>query len=123
MKIVIPSNSDKRAKLASDILAKILRDGETSPLKMIVTDVLKKSVESVSTKTDLANELRRKAEVQIEERNNEMKGVDQFIRSSRDILMGLFPNEVKKLTEYGFEVDENSSKKDAEKKKKTNEAK
>lgn len=90
---------------------------------MIVTDVLKKSVESVSTKTDLANELRRKAEVQIEERNNEMKGVDQFIRSSRDILMGLFPNEVKKLTEYGFEVDENSSKKDAEKKKKTNEAK
>lgn len=113
MKIVIPTNSDKRAKLAQDIMGKATQDGDKSPIKTIITEPLKINVASVELKTKQANEFRRQAEVLIEERNNLMKEVDQFIRSSRDILSGIFPNEPKKLTEYGFDVDENTSKKTA----------
>ncbi|WP_320052591.1 hypothetical protein [uncultured Acetobacteroides sp.] len=117
MKIVIPTNLDKRAKLAKDIMGRATQDGEKSPIKTIISDPLKAKIETVEVKAKQANEYRRQVEVLIEERNNLMKEVDQFIRSSRDILTGIFPNEPKKLTEYGFEVDENRSKKSSAPKK------
>lgn len=110
MKVIIPSHPDDKADLASDIVSKVKADGELSPLKFILNDELSAKVEVIRAKTKQATEFRRQSEVLIEERNNMLKDVEQFIRSSRDILTGLYPNEPKKLTEYGFEVDQATSK-------------
>ncbi|WP_047450255.1 hypothetical protein [Alistipes sp. ZOR0009] len=110
MKIDIPGHPDNKANLAAGIIAKHEKDGEASPIKLLVTPDVKVNVDKITSKTKQAVELRRQSEVLIEERNNLVKDVDQFIRGCRDILMALYPDEPKKLTEYGFDVVTNPSK-------------
>lgn len=110
MKIVIPGHPDKKAVLAGDIMTRAAVDGEQSPIKVLITKEVADKVAAIQQKTKQANEFRRQSEVLIEERDNLVKDVEQFIRSCRDILGGLYPNEPKKLTEYGFEVDETAAK-------------
>ena len=110
MKIVIPGHPDKKAMLAGDIVKRASQDGELSPIKVLISKDISDKIEAIQQKTKQANEFRRQSEVLIEERDLLVKDVEQFIRSCRDILGGLYPNEPKKLTEYGFEVDETAAK-------------
>ncbi|WP_320053520.1 hypothetical protein [uncultured Acetobacteroides sp.] len=50
-------------------------------------------------------------------RNAEAKKVEQFLRSVRDVVNATYPDQTKKLTEYGFEVNEAApkAKKDSKK--------
>lgn len=110
MKIGIPSNPDKKALLAKDILTRAVDEGALSPLKPLINDQITAKVNAITAKTKQAVEMRHQSEILIEQRNNMIADVEQFIRSSRDILTGIYPNEMKRLTEYGFEVVENSTK-------------
>lgn len=104
MKIIIPRNPDDRIKLGRDIAARTKQDAEQSPLRVVLTPDVEAKIKLASEKSAQAAELRSQSEVLMQERNNMLADVDQFIRSSRDILVGVYPTETKKLTEYGFEV-------------------
>ena len=68
------------------------------------------SVANLNTLTKRAEELRRQSELATEQRDQEAKKVEQFLRSVRDVVNANFPDQPKKLTEYGFEVDETTAK-------------
>ena len=110
MKVEIPSNPDKKAVLAIDILTRAVDEGPQSPLKPLINDQITTKINAIRAKTKQATEMRHQSEVLIEQRNNMIPDVEQFIRSSRDILSGIYPNEMKRLTEYGFVVVENTTK-------------
>ena len=118
MRTVIPENPDKKGKLGDSILTKHTADGPASIITHLVKDDVKGSIANLNALSKRADELRREAEATYEQRNLEAKKVDQFLRSVRDVVNATYPDQPKKLTEYGFEVNEVASKAKAEKKAK-----
>ena len=110
MKVKIPREPFKMGVLGESILAKNTADGASSIISVLVKDDVKVSVANLNTLTKRAEELRRQSELATEQRDQEAKKVEQFLRSVRDVVNANFPDQPKKLTEYGFEVDETTAK-------------
>ena len=110
MKVKIPREPFKMGVLGESILAKHTADGASSIISVLVKDDVKVSVANLNTLTKRAEELRRQSELATEQRDQEAKKVEQFLRSVRDVVNANFPDQPKKRTEYGFEVDETTAK-------------
>jgi hypothetical protein len=110
MKYKIPREPYKIGALGESILAKHTADGASSIISVLVKDDVKVSVANLKELTKRAEELRRQGEEAYAQRDQEAKKVEQFLRSVRDVVNASFPDEPKKLTEYGFEVDETTAK-------------
>ncbi|WP_320052875.1 hypothetical protein [uncultured Acetobacteroides sp.] len=118
MRALVPENPDKKGKLGDAILTKHAADGPESIIVHLVKDDIKESIDNLNALSRRADELRREAEATYALRNLESKKVDKFIRSVRDVVNATFRDQPKKLTEYGFEVNEAKPKAKAEKKAK-----
>lgn len=110
MRTPIPEDPRKLSSLGEAALAKHDADGAASIITVLVKDEVKVSVANLKEFTARAEELRRQSEEMTERRNLEAKKVEQFLRSVRDVVNASFPDQPKKLTEYGFEVNEVASK-------------
>lgn len=109
MRVEIPDNPVERLDLASDIYKKHTADGTTSPLNAIATDnwsVEGPKIALCIAKHDEAEESKRKMEALYKERDLLLAGIDNAIRSSRDVLAGVHHDNMKRLADWGFTVVE-----------------
>lgn len=113
VRVTIPANVQEAIELAGIIRAKHQADGETSPLNTLQDHSWTES----SAKLDLcqqqhlkAEELRRQMELAYRERDALFKPISETIKASRDLLMGVYRSQPKKLGDWGFRVSDNPSK-------------
>ena len=109
IRINIPKNPAEKIALAQKVNGKHVADGNTSPLKLMQGN----SWDTVGPVADecyhvhgQAEEMSRKAEELYRQRDAMLLKIDDALKSSRDLLMGVYRSEPKKLGEWGFEVDD-----------------
>lgn len=109
LRIVIPRKIDELLKLAGLIYNKHLLDGAKSPLRTLSDynwDEHGPKLQQAIAKHAEAEEYRRRMEQAYRERDLLMEDVDGLIKSSRDLLKGMYKKTPKKLGEWGFEVND-----------------
>jgi hypothetical protein len=109
IRITIPRNTGELLKLADLIYARHKQDGDSSPLKSMedynwseTSDKLKQAKEL----QDQVEALRKQAEglqAQIDALAIDVKG---SVTGSRDVLLGVYKKNPKKLGDWGYEVDD-----------------
>lgn len=111
-RIDVPKNPDELIALAKGILAKHTADGANSPLAGLNMADFTAKTTAADTKNQLAAKLYRDAEAATADRklasgeDNPQSGtVTQYVRSVRDILMGLNKGNEQKLGDWHFTVD------------------
>ena len=98
--------------MAKGILAKHTADGATSPLAGLDVADFTAKVSSADTENQSATKLRRDAEKATQNRDLALGGdsapkgsVAFYVRSARDILLGLNKGSEQRLGDWSFEVD------------------
>ena len=114
MRVEIPKNPEELLKLATSINKKHVADGAASPLKLMADykweNEAPKLVQA-QAKHDEAESLKKKMDTAYRERDLLMSNTTNIVRSSRDLLMGINHDNVKRLGEWGFNVDAASASK------------
>lgn len=109
IRIKIPIKPVEIIALAKRVDVKHLADGTSSPLNIMQTNswgtVGPIATECMNIHLE-AEEYSRKAEELYDKRDTMLKQIDDAVKASRDLLIGLYRNEPKKLGEWGFEVDD-----------------
>jgi len=108
MRVRIPKNPEELLKLATTINKKHIEDGVNSPLKSMVdykweTEAPKLAL--AQAKHDEAEDYKKKMETAYRERDVIMSKTTSIVRSSRDVLAGINPDNMKRLGEWGFKVE------------------
>ena len=106
-RIDIPRNVEELLDLASDVHKKHLADGEASPLKSLQDydwAVEGPKIQLALVKHKEAESLRRQMELAYKERDKLIGNVEGIVKSSRDVLKGVYSKTVKKLGEWGFDI-------------------
>ncbi len=106
-RVKIPTDPSERITLAKAISAKHADLGAASPLNDMEDEAdYSASLAKADTQDAKADKARKEAETATGERNKHMPAVDGGIRARRDVLLGKYRSNPKKLTEFGFEVDD-----------------
>jgi len=106
-RVKIPTNPEELLNLGSNILKRHTELGDSSPLNTLIANswaVNGPKVAEGIIKHQNAMELSRKAEVATKERNILLPDITESIKASRDLLLGVYRDNPKKLSEFGFEV-------------------
>lgn len=109
VRIVMPTNVGELLKLANRVYQKHLEDGKNSPLHALQDykwDEIGPNLALAAAKHEEAEELSRRAEIAYRERDRLMGDVPGIMRVTRDLLKAIFKKSVKKLGEWGFEVND-----------------
>lgn len=119
-RVNIPINPRELIDLCLSVAAAHQKQGKDSPLSILAWDAVNPAIteaDELDTKiTDLSRELdkltqRRKTLIE------KPGGLGDFARQSRDVLSGVYRNEMKRLGDFGFDVlDSPKVKKPSEKK-------
>ena len=104
-KIVIPSNPKELLELAKKIYQKHESDGDSSLLKPLNWDEIGAKINEGLQLHEKAEELQREMEKAYENRDIIIEEVEDKIKRSRDLLKGIHRDDLKKLGDYGFEVN------------------
>ncbi|MEK7684686.1 MAG: hypothetical protein AAB466_04620 [Verrucomicrobiota bacterium] len=112
-RITIPTTAGDLIDLASSIEEQHTELGKDSPLALLDWKTASPQIKEASDVQDKINKLSKELEKLIERRNNLIDPLSGFVRSSRDILSGVFRSEMKKLSDFGFEVDDSPKAKKA----------
>ncbi len=112
MRINIPKNPEQVIQLAQRVLAKHTADGTVSPLSGLDMADMTAKTAAADTQNQSAAKLRRDAEAATQNRDlalgtdNAARGtVAHYVRSVRDMLLGLHKGNEQRLGDWGFEVD------------------
>jgi hypothetical protein len=108
MRVVIPRKPEDVINLGIAINKKHTEDGATSPLSSLKDyswTVEGPNLEKAKAKHDEAEELRKQMEKAYKERDLLMANVPAIIRASRDVLTGINRQNMKRLGDWGFIVD------------------
>ena len=113
VRVSIPANVQEAIELAGMVRAKHQADGESSPLRALQDH----NWTEVSAKLDACNqlhlkakELRRQMELAYRERDALFNPISEVLRASRDVLMGVYRTQPKKLGDWGFKVSDSPSR-------------
>ncbi|HMN88640.1 MAG TPA: hypothetical protein PKD70_09980 [Saprospiraceae bacterium] len=109
IRIIIPTNVGELLQLAGRIYARHQADGSNSPLHAITDDNWNEygpKIKEAMAKHNEAEEYARRAEQAYRERDAIIKGLDNLVKRSRDLLKAIFKKTPKKLGEWGFEVND-----------------
>ena len=112
-RIQIPKNVQEVLELAEIINAKHTTDGESSPLNSLQDLNLKgigTRVAACQVQHLKAEELRRQMELAYRERDAMLKPISETIKATRDLLLGVFRTQPKRLGDWGFTVSDGPSK-------------
>ena len=112
VRVEIPRNAADLLSLGEKIYAKHTELAATSPLNMLQShkwDVNGPQVANALTLHNKAEEYKRLAEEAYRERDLLVGEIDESIKSSRDLLLGVYRDNPKQLGQWGFEVNDTVS--------------
>ena len=103
-RVEIPKNPKEMLDLASKVYAKHNIDGPSSKLSILDWNIVGPTIVLSLEKHNLAEDLNRQRDKAYEERDILMQKIEATLKSSRDVLSGVYIAEMKKLGEWGFNV-------------------
>ena len=109
VRISIPTNPADRLTLAEKIYEKHQADGRTSPLIAITSHSWDSNGPRISTGLGYhkeAEELKAKSDLNYRKRDLEVTEVDESIKATRDLLLGIYRDNPKELSQWGFSVSD-----------------
>ncbi|MHB9141104.1 MAG: hypothetical protein ACYC25_04460 [Paludibacter sp.] len=109
VRVDIPSNPSDRLNLAARVNAKHLADGANSPLNAILNhkwEINGPQVVIAQTHHNDAEDLQRRANLEYRKRDLLLDEIDESIKSSRDLLLGIYRDNPKELSNWGFDVSD-----------------
>ena len=111
-RVVIPRKIGDVIQLAQSIQSKDAELGTASPLALLQwTDKLA-AIQSALEAQEWAETLREQLDRAYEERDRRIKELLESIRQSRDVLTGIYRQDMSKLTDFGFTVEKNKTQSD-----------
>jgi hypothetical protein len=108
-RIVYPTEFEKLSKLFDSIYAKHSADGDNSSLKDYDFDDLKTKNTNAYAAHVEADALTQAAQKKREERNVYFDAVDSIIHRIGNFLKAKYPDNPRKLSEWGFSIDDSPS--------------
>lgn len=114
VRITIPTNVQEMIDLGRIVKSKHVADGATSPLNALVDHPWAEMEAQLNESLELhlrAEELKRQMELTYRERDAKLKPVCETLKASRDLLLGIYRSNPKKLGEWGFKVSDSPSSK------------
>lgn len=112
-RVVIPSNPEQRLNLAELVLNKHTADGAASPLNTLVDHAWTANAPKVAAaraKQDEINQLEKDLETMYKERNLLLDEVMNSVKASRDLLIGVYKSNPRKLGDWGYVVNDTPQK-------------
>ena len=109
VRISIPTNPADRLTLAEKIYEKHQADGRNSPLLAITSHSWNDNGPRISTGLGYhkeAEELKAKSDLNYRKRDLEVTEVDESIKATRDLLLGIYRDNPKELSQWGFSVSD-----------------
>ena len=109
VRVKIPTNPSELLKLAALIYAKHIADGAASRLKALddyTWELHGDKVEQAQVLDAEATQMEKDLEEKYKQRDLLLAPVDATVKSSRDLLLGAYKKNYKKLGDWGFEVDD-----------------
>ena len=104
-RVEIPvSNPTKMLALLKSARDKHVSDGDTSVLRVLNWLSLESDLAVAADAQEKVEQLKLRLAEAYQQRNIKMKVITQHVRSTRDILSGTFPLEMKKMGQWGFSV-------------------
>lgn len=108
-RVVIPTNAEELLDLARLVYAKHVEMAAALPLNIMVSHKWADNGPKVDPCLQLhykAEELQRQAEEAYKERNLILSELNESVKASRDLLLGVYRETPKTLGEFGFEVND-----------------
>ncbi|RYD51870.1 MAG: hypothetical protein EOP52_06710 [Sphingobacteriales bacterium] len=108
-RIEIPTNAEDRIQLGMSIYNRHVMDGAASPLHLQQDYNWSQHGPNLQEALQLhqqAELLRRQMEEAYEQRDRLLGNIDEAIRSSRDLLKGIYRSQPHKLGNWGFNVND-----------------
>ena len=105
-RIKIPASASELIGLAADIQDKHTELGKDSPLALLDWKLIATQIKEAGDAQDTIDKLTKQLEKLTEQRNNLIDPLNDFVRSARDVLSGIYRNEMRTLGDFGFEVDD-----------------
>ena len=112
-KIVIPTSASGLLKLAEEVYKKHQADADKSPLKAMQNNSWEINGPKIASALEIqaqAEKLKRQAEDLYKQRDLLIDQIDDSVKGSRDILMGIYRENPKELGNWGYEVNAGVSK-------------
>lgn len=107
VRVKIPTDPSAVIALAGKIQAKNAELGDASPIKDLDdAETFAPAVTRAAANDKDADDFATKAETSRGERNKDLPVVKEGVRARRDALLGKYRSNPKKLTEWGFGVDD-----------------
>jgi len=109
VRVDIPTNPSDKLNLVGRINAKHTSDGTSSLLNNMQThrwDVNGPEVANALTFHQQAEDLQRQANLAYRKRDLLLDEITESIKSSRDLLLGVFHDNPKELSQWGFDVSD-----------------
>lgn len=110
-RIAIPDNVEEVLLLASKVFQKHQTDGDASPLSNldgIAWNVVGPTIEPALSKHREAEALKGQMEKAYRERDLYTPAIEEAVKMSRNLLKALNQKNPKRLSEWGFEVDDSA---------------
>jgi hypothetical protein len=109
IRVDIPSNPSQRLDLAGRVFSKHTADSPTSLLNAMQNHKWEDNGPKVAEAKSLhqeAEDLQRQANLAYRKRDLLLTEIDESIKSSRDLLLGIFHDNPKELSQWGFDVSD-----------------
>ncbi len=108
-RVDIPSNPSQRLELAERVNAKHDADGAKSPLNALQNHKWDDNGPKVADARGFhtqAEDFQRQANLAYRKRDLLLDEIDESLKSSRDLLLGIFRDNPKELSQWGFDVSD-----------------
>jgi len=105
-RIDIPTAPKELINLASAIKEQHDTLAKSSPLTLLEWEKTGPQIDEAAKVQEQIDKLGKQIEKLIQRRNNFVDPLGDFVRSSKDILSGVYRAEMRKLGDFGFEVDD-----------------
>ena len=109
VRVDVPKNVVEELGLAARIYAKHLADGEKSLLKTLQNhnwDDNGPQVANAQAMHQQAEDLQRQANLAYRQRDLLMAEIDSSVKASRDLLLAVYRDNPKELSQWGFDVSD-----------------
>lgn len=108
--VLLPlQETEKLVDLVTKLRAKHVAEGDASPLKVFDWDTLNPLLDQALDQEQVAARLKRETLNAFQQRKLKRRNLIAFVRKSRDILTGMYDQEMKVLGLWGFHVIDNRS--------------
>ena len=108
-RVEIPADPKELLDLSNKVYLKDTADGDKSVLKAMEGynwPIVGPTIETALQKHSEAEDYKRKMEEAYRDRDNLLPAIEDMLRKSKNLLKAMYPNNPKRLGEYGLDVDD-----------------